>query len=118
MKSTAQTIISSTLNSVDTGSPLPEALKTIANIFAPIVMFLAVILIPALFYTTDLAGTETVSRALSFFIVANPAALIVSVPLIHLASVSWAAKNGVLFSNLDFKYNPSSIIFDRESSLR
>lgn len=119
-ESTAQTIISSALSSVDTGSPLPEAVKTIANIFAPIALLLAVILIPALYYTTDLAGTETVNRALSFFIVANPAALIVSVPLIHLASISWAAKNGVLFSNLDVLNDTSSIssiIFDRESSL-
>lgn len=119
-ESTAQTIITSALNSVDTGSPLPEGVKAIANLFAPIVLLLAVILIPALYYTTDLIGTEAVSRALSFFIVANPAALIVAVPLIHLASVSWAAKNGVLFADLDAlndSASVSSIIFDRESSL-
>lgn len=119
-ESTAQTIISSALSCVDSGSPLPEGIKAIANLFAPIVLLLSVILIPALYYTTDLAGSETVSRALSFFIIANPAALIVSIPLIHLASVSWAAKNGVLFSDLDVlneTSSVSSIIFDRESSL-
>lgn len=119
-ESTAQSIISSCLESVDKGSPLPECLKTIVNFFAPIVLLLAVILIPALYYTTDLIGTETVGRALNFFIVANPAALIIAVPLIHLASVSWAAKNGVLFSSLDALNASSSvntIILDRESCL-
>lgn len=119
-ESAAAFITNSVLEASKNEAPAPLPISSVATFLTPVFMILSIIAMPVLHFVMKIEPLESINRALSFLIVANPCAIMVAMPLIKLAGLAWAAKHGVLFSNcisVAESADAGVLIFDREGTL-
>lgn len=104
-----------------TGSVYPEALEKAANYFTPVVCVIAVLIAALLpLAVQSISVSEAIRRAAVFLIVANPCSLIIAVPLIRLASISGAARSGILCKDctaMDILADAGAVAFSKPGTL-
>ena len=78
-------------------------IRQFAQIYTPIVVFLAigVTLLP-FFFVDDYVFKDWLYRALIFLVISCPCALVISIPLGYFGGLGAASKNGILFKGASF----------------
>lgn len=91
--------------------PLMRIIDRYAGWYTPTILMLAAIV---LFFTRDM------SRAIAMLVVACPCALVLATPTAMVASLSCAARLGILIKNvvnLEFARNLTAVVFDKTGTL-
>ncbi|MEG2007420.1 MAG: HAD-IC family P-type ATPase [Oscillospiraceae bacterium] len=102
------------------GDALPKALVGFLKLYPPIMLILAVVatgLIP-LIYKIEII--DSVHRALTFIIVANPFAMVAAFPMIRFCAIGGALKNGAVFKNgeaMEKAADVAAVAFDKSGTL-
>lgn len=92
-----------------------------ANIYTPIVFFLAIVLcfVPY-FFVAEYDFQTWFYRALVFLVISCPCALVVSIPLGYFGGIGLASRNGILFKGgnfLDVMTKVNTVVMDKTGTL-
>lgn len=121
--STASKIIRLVEESGQNKSKSETFIRRFARVYTPIVVFLALAFafIPPFFYDRYVDGLATWAyRALSFFVVSCPCALVISVPLSFFGGIGGASRKGILIKGgnyMDTLNKLSTVVFDKTGTL-
>lgn len=90
-------------NATSQKAPTELFIRRFAQVYTPVVVFLAVAitLIP-FFFVDNYIFSEWLSRALVFLVISCPCALVVSIPLGYFGGIGAASRNGILFKGSNF----------------
>ena len=123
-ESTVSKIINLVENANENKSKSESFISRFANVYTPIVVFLAVALafVPPLFSAAGYAESFPLwlNRALIFLVVSCPCALVISVPLTFFGGIGGASRNGILIKGsnyMDALANLSTVVFDKTGTL-
>ncbi|MBE0393545.1 heavy metal translocating P-type ATPase [Flavobacterium sp. PL002] len=102
-------------------APTELFIRKFANIYTPIVVFLAIgiCLLPMLF-VGNYVFEEWLYRALVFLVISCPCALVISIPLGYFGGIGAASKNGILFKGsnfLDLMAGIQNVVMDKTGTL-
>ncbi|NRS88783.1 Cd2+/Zn2+-exporting ATPase [Flavobacterium sp. 7E] len=102
-------------------APTELFIRKFANIYTPIVVFLAIgiCLLPMLF-VDNYVFEEWLYRALVFLVISCPCALVISIPLGYFGGIGAASKNGILFKGsnfLDLMAGIQNVVMDKTGTL-
>ena len=92
-----------------------------ANIYTPIVFFLAIALVVIPYFVVhDYVFKDWLYRGLVFLVISCPCALVVSIPLGYFGGIGLASRNGILFKGgnfLDVMTKVNTIVMDKTGTL-
>lgn len=102
-------------------APTELFIRKFANIYTPIVVFLAIgiCLLPMLF-VDNYVFADWLYRALVFLVISCPCALVISIPLGYFGGIGAASKNGILFKGsnfLDLMAGIQNVVMDKTGTL-
>lgn len=118
--STAAALTNAVENGSNRGQVVPPMLSKFLSLYTPVLVVLAVVAACLLPLALKITFAEAVSRALVFLIIANPCALVISIPLIRLSAMGGAAKCGIIFDGcnaMDALSQSSIVAFDKAGTL-
>ncbi len=104
----------------DRKSKSDKIIRKIAKIYTPIVIALAILIIPIFTLTKISTLTESIYKSLSFLLISCPCAIVISVPITYFAAIGGASKRGVLIKGanfLDELYKVKNIAFDKTGTI-
>ena len=123
-ESTVSKIINLVENANENKSKSESFISRFAQVYTPIVVFLAVALalVPPIFSAASYAESFPLwlNRALIFLVVSCPCALVISVPLTFFGGIGGASRNGILIKGsnyMDALANLSTVVFDKTGTL-
>lgn len=97
-----------------------KIIRKIAKVYTPIVITLAILIVPLFTLTKLSTFTESIYKALSFLLISCPCAIVISVPITYFAAIGGASKKGVLIKGanfLDELYKVKNIAFDKTGTI-
>ena len=102
-------------------SPTQLFISKFANIYTPIVVFLAIgiCLLPTLF-VNNYVFNDWLYRSLVFLVISCPCALVISIPLGYFGGIGLASRNGILFKGsnyLDVMTKIDTVVMDKTGTL-
>lgn len=118
--STVNKILELVENATDKKAKTETTVNTLAKIYTPIVMILAVIVAVVLPFISNLTYSESIYRALIFLVISCPCAIAISVPLSYFSGIGRASKEGILIKGsdyLDLLKKVNQIAFDKTGTL-
>jgi Cd2+/Zn2+-exporting ATPase len=95
--STAAALQKAVRTAFDTGSPVPRGMRRFLDLYTPVMLILTVLAAGILPLIYKIGISYAIHRALVFLVLANPCALVVSLPLIRFCGIGRSAGGGVLF---------------------
>lgn len=102
-------------------SKTQQFISRFAEIYTPIVVFLALLLCVVPYFVMDnYVFKEWLYRALIFLVVSCPCALVISIPLGYFGGIGAASKNGILFKGstfLDVMASIQVVVMDKTGTL-
>lgn len=102
-------------------APTELFIRKFAKIYTPIVVLLSVLIciVPMLF-VADYQFRDWLYRALVFFVISCPCALVISIPLGYFGGIGAASKNGILFKGsnfLDVMATVQNVVMDKTGTM-
>lgn len=97
-----------------------KIIRKIAKVYTPIVIILAILIVPIFTLTKISTFTESIYKSLSFLLISCPCAIVISVPITYFAAIGGASKKGVLIKGanfLDELYKVNNIVFDKTGTI-
>ncbi len=96
-------------------------IRRFANVYTPIVFFLAVALVVIPYFIVDkYVFAEWLYRALVFLVISCPCALVISIPLGYFGGIGAASRHGILFKGsnyLDLMTKVNTVVMDKTGTL-
>lgn len=104
----------------DRKSKSDRIIRKIAKVYTPIVISLALLIVPVFTLFKLATFTESIYKSLSFLLIACPCAIVISIPITYFAAIGGASKKGVLIKGanfLDELYKVKNIVFDKTGTI-
>ncbi|HPW64078.1 MAG TPA: heavy metal translocating P-type ATPase [Cyclobacteriaceae bacterium] len=96
-------------------------IRRFANVYTPIVVFLAVALtLLPYFFVQEYVFDQWLYRALIFLVISCPCALVVAIPLGYFGGIGAGSRNGILFKGsnyLDLMTRVDTVVMDKTGTL-
>jgi Cd2+/Zn2+-exporting ATPase len=96
-------------------------IRRFANVYTPIVVFLAVALtLLPFFFVQEYVFDQWLYRALIFLVISCPCALVVAIPLGYFGGIGAGSRNGILFKGsnyLDLMTRVDTVVMDKTGTL-
>lgn len=108
-------------NATSQKAPTELFIRKFANIYTPIVVFLAVgICLLPFFFVEDYQFNDWLYRALIFLVISCPCALVISIPLGYFGGIGAASRNGILVKGsnfLDVLASVQNVVMDKTGTM-
>lgn len=117
---TVASILELTENATDRKAKTENTVASLAKIYVPCVMILAVLVAILLPLVTDLTYSQSIYRGLIFLVISCPCAIAISVPLSYFCGIGKASSIGVLVKGsdyLDSLKDISTIVMDKTGTI-
>ncbi len=117
---TVASILELTENATDRKAKTENTVASLAKIYVPCVMVLAVLVAILLPLVTDLTYSQSIYRGLIFLVISCPCAIAISVPLSYFCGIGKASSIGVLVKGsdyLDSLKDISTIVMDKTGTI-
>lgn len=99
---TVARILELTENATDRKAKTENTVASLAKIYVPVVMILAVLVALVLPLITDITYSQSIYRGLIFLVISCPCAIAISVPLSYFCGIGRASSAGVLVKGSDY----------------
>lgn len=99
---TVARILELTENATDRKAKTENTVASLAKLYVPVVMILAVLVALVLPLITDITYSQSIYRGLIFLVISCPCAIAISVPLSYFCGIGRASSAGVLVKGSDY----------------